>query len=208
MLSARCLDDARYENTRRYKYFGGLPASGPLRGTAGRGEKIFRNDRNLSDYHSEKSKRVVFPSNRRQKLLAQARPERRRADPHQREGTIPRRDMGATAPTYRLSETYPHKMTKSYTFLPGTGRSVRRSGSIIKQVNQSDCPRDLTVKRHFVSDFRASGACYPLFQRNSGAHPQTMPDILPASLQLQPNSPDLWSPARQSQDLRALNFRA
>jgi len=113
MLSARCLDDARYENTRRYKYFGGLPASGPLRGTAGRGEKIFRNDRNLSDYHSEKSKRVVFPSNRRQKLLAQARPERRRADPHQREGTIPRRDMGAAAPTYRLSETYPHKMTKS-----------------------------------------------------------------------------------------------
>jgi len=89
----------------------GPPPQGPS--GARRGKKLFCNDRNLSDGHSGKSKRVVSPSNRRQKLLAQARPERRRADPHQREGTIPRRDMGAAAPTYRLFETYRHKMTKS-----------------------------------------------------------------------------------------------
>ncbi len=130
MLSARCPDDARYENTRRHKYFGGLPR---LRAPPGHGgaRKFFAMIEIQAIGTLKKSKRVVFPSNRRQKHLAQARPGRRRTDPHQREGTIPRRDMGAAAPTYRLSETYLHKMTKSpFSFIRESFPSGRDSSPV------------------------------------------------------------------------------
>ena len=81
------------------------PHQGPF--GARRGGKIFRNDRSLGDCHSKKKiKELYLPVTDGKNSLPGC-------DPHQQEGTIPRRDMGAAAPTYRLSETYPRKMTKS-----------------------------------------------------------------------------------------------